>query len=119
MIIISITPAIGGSGGCYRAVGHAGEGKDPICTAVTAIEECLAANLECTWNVRTRRSVGNGTYELRWDKTDRAGKGLPRANSAAGFAYNGLKALAQTYPEAVKVQWHQKYMERSKQHETD
>ena len=119
MIQIEITPAVGGSGGCYKATGHAGEGKEAVCGAVTAIEECLAANLDNTWNVRTRRKAGPGCYELRWDKTDRQGKGLNRANQAAGFAYTGLKALAQTYPDEVQVKWHQKYMERSKQHETD
>jgi uncharacterized protein YsxB (DUF464 family) len=115
MVIISITPAHGGQSGMYRAVGHAG--TERICTAVTAIEECLAANLDNTWNIRCRRSVGDGSYELTWNKTDRSGKGLPRANLAAGFAYNGLKALAAEYPNAVRVQWHSSYVERRDRHE--
>lgn len=117
MITISITPAYGSEGGMYRAVGHAGEGKDMICNAVTAIEECLAANLANCWNIRYRRNAGKGTYELRWNKSDRQGKGLNRANQAAGFAYNGLKALAAQYPDTVNVQWHQKYLERRDQNE--
>lgn len=112
MIQIVITPAHSGHGGLYRAIGHAGEGEDRICTAVTAIEECLAANLENTWNVRYRRSAGKGTYELTWNKTDRPGKGIPRANQAAGFAYNGLKALAAQYPDVVHVQWKPQFVER-------
>lgn len=112
MIVISITPAHGCDCGLYRAVGHAGEGKDPVCTAVTAIEECLAANLESCWNIRCRRNAGKGAYELRWNKTDRHGKGLNRANQAAGFAYNGLKALSAQYPNAVQIVWHQQHLER-------
>ena len=114
MISITITPAHIGNGnnGLYRASGHAGEGRELICNAVSAIEECLAANLLNTWNVRCERFAGKGSYELRWHKTDRHGKGLHRANLAAGFAYNGLKALAETYPNDIKVTWNQQFMER-------
>ena len=112
MIRIEICHAHGGIGGYYHSVGHAGAGNEKICLAVTAIEECLAANLEGTWNVRTRRTAESGTYSLWWNKTDRYGKGLPRANSAAGFAYNGLKALARQYPEIVKVEWRRPETER-------
>jgi hypothetical protein len=41
--------------------------------------------------------------ELRWTKTDRQGKGLRRANDAAGFTYTALRALSGAYPEVVRV----------------
>lgn len=105
MIEIEIYPAYHGSGGYLHAVGHAGPGNDLICNAVSAIEDCFAANLANTWNLRVKRTVTKGSYLLRWNKSDRKGTGIRRANDAAGFAYNGLKALAAQYPDAVKVKW--------------
>lgn len=107
MIRIEICPAYGGMAGYYRATGHAGPGNERICTAVSAIEECLAANLGGVWNVKLRRTVNDGRYALSWNKSDHKGAGLQRANQAAGFAYNGLKALAKTYPDVLEVKWKQ------------
>lgn len=103
MIRIEICPAYGGQGGWYRATGHAG--NDRVCTAVTAIEECLAANLEETWEIRVRRTAEKGSYRLSWNKTDKRGVSIRRANSAAGFAYTGLKALGRQYPAELEVIW--------------
>lgn len=105
MIRIEICPANGCSGGYYKAVGHASKGKELICNAVTVLEDCLMANLENVWNLRMRHIRANGAYTVRWNKTDRRGQGLQRANQAAGFVYNGLRALARAYPEEVKVEW--------------
>lgn len=115
MIEIEIMPAARGSDGHYIATGHAGEGNDLVCNAVSVIEECLAANLDNTWNIRMTRRMANGKYELRWNKSDRKGAGIPRANLAAGFAYTGLKALAKSYPDIVTVKWKKaEFLERSK-----
>lgn len=105
MIEIEICPAIHSEGGYLLARGHAAQGHELVCNTVTAIEDCLAANLANTWSLKVRRKVEKGRYELRWNKADRQGKSLRRANSAAGFAYTGLKALAAQYPEDVKVTW--------------
>lgn len=115
MIHIEILPAYGAQNGYYRATGHAAEGKEQICTAVTAIEECLAANLENVWNLRLERKAEKGRYTLRWWKSDRQGKGIPRANSAAGFAYTGLRALAKTYPDELKVEWKRPEIEKRRE----
>lgn len=103
MVDIKIKPAHYGRGGRLTATGHAG--NDLLCNTITAICECLAANLEQCWDVRFRRRDKAGDYELTWDKAKPHSKGIDRANRAAGFAYNGLKALAATYPQALKVEW--------------
>jgi uncharacterized protein YsxB (DUF464 family) len=103
MVNIIITPAHSGQDGSLQATGHAG--NDLLCNTITAICECLAVNLDQCWDVRLRRRDNPGDYELIWNKDKRTSRGLERANRAAGFAYNGLKALAQAYPEALKVQW--------------
>lgn len=105
MIRIEIRPAHYGQGGYLRGLGHASKGHELVCTAATAIEDCLAANLASCWNVRVRRRAESGRYELNWAKTDKQGRGMRRANDAAGFAYNGLKALAAQYPEDITVAW--------------
>ena len=105
MIRIDICPAHGGSGGYYTAFGHAGEGNELVCNAVSVIEELMAVNILKTWNVRVRRTISDGAYTLRWNRSDRKGEGLRRANQAAGFAYNGLKELEKTYPDILKVNW--------------
>lgn len=117
MIEIEIMPAARGAGGSYVAIGHAEKGRELVCNAVTVIEECLCANLDNTWNIRLTRRKTEGRYELRWNKSDRKGAGLPRANLAAGFAYTGLKALAAQYPDQVKVKWKKaEFLERSEKH---
>ena len=118
MIEIEIRPACGVHGGLYRSVGHAEKGMEKVCTAVTAIADCLGANLDNTWNIKATRKAEKGLVELRWHKTDRKGQGLPRANLAAGFAYTGLKELAVKYPGSVLVIWRQNHMERREEHET-
>lgn len=105
MIEIEIRPAYRGSGGCYRSMGHASKGKELVCNSVTAIENCLAANLKDAWNIRADGKAEPGLCVIRWNKSDRKGAGLQRANLAAGFAYNGLKELAKKYPDEVKVMW--------------
>lgn len=113
MIQIEIMPAARTAEGSYLATGHAGQGNELICNAVTVIEECLCANLDSTWNIRVNRAMSNGRYELRWHKTDRRGDGLRRANDAAGFAYTGLKALAAQYPGLLTVKWRKaEFLER-------
>lgn len=105
MIYIEICPAFRGSEGYYRADGHASKGKEAVCAAVTAIEECLAANLDNTWNIKATRTAREGSYALYWRKTDRKGAGIRRSNDAAGFAYNGLRALERAYPDELHVIW--------------
>lgn len=105
MIRIEICPSHRGSSGYYRSTGHAGPGNELICNSVSSIEECLAANLLGTWNVKTVRKAENGNYILRWYQCDRKGQGIQRANTAAGFAYNGLRALANAYPGILEVTW--------------
>jgi uncharacterized protein YsxB (DUF464 family) len=105
MINIEMCPAFGPNGGYYLAVGHAGKGNEAICNAVTAMEECLAANLDGIGNLRVRRTATDGHYDLRWNKSDRRGSGLHRANTAAGVIYAGLAALAKAYPNLVSVEW--------------
>lgn len=103
MINIEIKPAAGQDSGQYRSFGHARDRN--ICEAVTVIANCLAANLNNTWEVRVKGVEEDGRISLWWDKADRKGKGLPRANLAAGFAYTGLRALAKEYPDEVNVRW--------------
>ena len=112
MIHIEIEPALRGQGGWYKATGHANEAKREVCTAVTAIEECLAANLMDMWGVRCTRRTGKGLFDLRWNKSEKKGWGLERANQAAGFAYTGLKALAKAYPDELTVVWKRPEVER-------
>ena len=112
MIEISIMPAIRGQGGWYKATGHASDDKREVCTAVTAIEECLAANMDNMWGVRCTRKVGKGLYDLKWNKSERKGWGMERANQAAGFAYAGLRALEKAYPDELKVEWKRPVVER-------
>lgn len=103
MVTIEIMPAHGGSSGCLRARGHAGD--DLLCNTITAICECLAVNLEICWDVKLVRRDASGDYSLRWSQTQRRSRGIDRANRAAGFAYNGLAALAKEYPQALQVTW--------------
>lgn len=121
MIRIEITPAIRGRAGSYKATGHAGPMTDTtcakVCTAVTAIEECLAANLLNMFNIRATRRTEGGRYELRWNKSDKQGRGIRRSNDAAGFAYNGLKALAAAYPDKLQVEWKRQTEERRDNHD--
>ena len=121
MIRIEIEPAFSGKPGLYRATGHAGPMTDPtfakLCTAVTAIEECLAANLLNIFDIRATRRAASGRYELRWNKSDRKGRGIRRSNDAAGFAYNGLRALAEAYPDRIQVEWKRQTEERRDNHD--
>ena len=103
MVRIQIRPAHGTQGGFLMARGHAG--NDLICNTITAIVECMAVNIEGCWDVKLRRKDNSGDYDLRWDRECRNSRGLERANRAAGFAYNGLSALAEEYPENVRVEW--------------
>lgn len=108
MISIEIRPAAGGRDGYLRAEGHAetaGNGKDLICAAVSCLIGTLQANLELCWGVGVRSQKRAGFGDVRWFKTDRRGHGMHRANLAAGFAYNGLRALSEVYPGAVQVRW--------------
>ena len=105
MINIEIKPAVGQDGGWYRATGHAAKGHEAVCEAVTVIANCLAANLQNTWDVRSDGTAEDGRCSIWWARSDRKGRGLARANLAAGFAYTGLRALAREYPEDVTVKW--------------
>lgn len=97
MIKIEIKPATRTNPGVLRVTGH-GSTVD-LCNAVTALYEGLAANLDNCWDIRVRRRAIPGDAELMWYKTDKAGRGVSRANSAAGFVYVALKALALAWPE--------------------
>ena len=103
MVDIRIKPSHNNQAGFLSARGHAGDNL--LCNTVTAIVECLAVNLEQCWDVRLRRQDNSGDYELRWEKSERKSRGIDRANRAAGFAYNGLKALSEEYPQALSVTW--------------
>lgn len=103
MVKIQIEPAHGGNSGYLKANGHAG--SDLLCNTITAICECLAVNLKDCWDVKLLRRDQPGDYSLRWSQTARRSKGIDRANQAAGFAYNGLKALEAEYPQALEVEW--------------
>ena len=105
MINIEIMPAARGAAGYYISEGHAGDGMSHLCNAVTAIEGCLEANLKNTWSIRVdlKTNETSGGCQMRWRKTDREGKSLHRANQAAGFAYTGLKALAEEYPDIIHI----------------
>jgi uncharacterized protein YsxB (DUF464 family) len=103
MVRIRINPAHGSQGGWLTASGHAG--NDLVCNSVTAICECLAVNLSQCWDVRLIRRDTPGDYHLSWNKSEKRSRGLDRANRAAGFAYNGLKALSEEYPDNVRVEW--------------
>ena len=106
MIRIEIMPAARGNSGYYKAEGHAAPGKElAVCNAVTVIGNCLAANLKDAWHIHVSGKAEPGLMVIRWNKSDRKGVGLQRANLAAGFAYNGVKALAAQYPDEVKVVW--------------
>lgn len=106
MIKIQIIPSRGRLDGYYRAVGHAGEGRDAVCTAVTALEECLAANLANTFDLTVERVAAHGSYALRWGRNRKTpAESVRRANEAAGFVYTGLRALAKQFPEALRVTW--------------
>jgi uncharacterized protein YsxB (DUF464 family) len=103
MVNIKIRPAHAGQGGWLTAKGHAG--NDLLCNTVTAICECLAVNLAQCWDVRLTRNDTPGSYRLGWNKSEKRSRGIDRANRAAGFAYNGLRALAVEYPNNVSVEW--------------
>lgn len=106
MITIRIIPSRGRLDGYYRAVGHAGEGRDAVCTAVTALEECLAANLANTFDLSVERVAAHGSYALRWGRNRKTPvESIRRANDCAGFVYNGLAALQKQYPAALRVKW--------------
>lgn len=105
MIDIEIKPAYGMDDGYLTAKGHASPGREAVCEAVTVIENCLAANLEDTWDIKADGTTEKGYTRIWWHKTDRKGRGVERANQAAYFAYTGLKALAMAYPENVTVKW--------------
>lgn len=105
MIDIEIKPAYGMDCGYYHAKGHARPGHEDVCLAVTTIENCLAANLESTWDIKADGTADPGNARIWWKKDDRKGRGLERANQAAYFAYTGLRALAKAYPEDVTVKW--------------
>ena len=106
MITIRISPLNGMRPGWYRATGHAGDKFPHVCTAVTAIEECLAANLARVFDLRVTRTVSKGSYALTWEKKRQtAQESIRRANDCAGFVYNGLAALQKQYPAALRVKW--------------
>lgn len=103
MVRIQIKPAHGGASGYLMARGHAG--NTLLCNTITAIVECMAVNIYGCWDVRLRRKDESGDYDLRWERECKNSRGIERANRAAGFAYNGLKALADEHPENIKVEW--------------
>ena len=105
MINIEICPAHSGVSGYYRARGHALKGHEDVCLAVTVITDCLAANLDICWDVKVLRRSQPGDSSLRWSPSKRRSSGIERANRAAGFAYNGLAALAKAWPDDLKVTW--------------
>ena len=106
MVDISIKPALRNEAGYLLAKGHAlkgPHGQDLVCAAITTLIEGLAANLDACWDVKLTRKAEDGRVDLVWTKTDRAGKGLKRANDAAGFTLTALRALAKEYPDALQV----------------
>ena len=118
MITIQIIPSRGRLDGYYRAVGHAGEGRDAVCTAVTALEECLAANLANTFDLSVERVAAHGSYALRWGRNRKTPvESVRRANEAAGFVYTGLRALAKQFPEALRVSWEKPIQEQEREEE--
>lgn len=107
MVKIRIKPAARLEGGYLIAEGHAGcgpRGADPVCAAITALIEGLAANLKETWDVHVSREAKDGDLVLRWNKSDKEGRGLRRANDAAGFTYISLRALEMAWPKALHVE---------------
>lgn len=103
MIHIEIRPAHGSTGGYITAKGHAS--TPLICNSVTAIVECMAANIAGCWDIKVRRRKESGNYDFAWMQTDRKSRGVERANKAASFAYNGLRALEDEYPGDLHVHW--------------
>lgn len=118
MITIQIIPSRGRLDGYYRAVGHAGEGLDAVCTAVTALEECLAANLANTFDLSVERVAAHGSYALRWGRNRKTPvESVRRANEAAGFVYTGLRALANRFPDSLRVSWEKPIQEQEREEE--
>lgn len=109
MVHIEIKPCRGAIAGSLIATGHADTdeaGKDLVCCAITTLCDCLVANLRTCWGVSHRRNARKGSLSVVWRSNDRNDRyGIERANSAAGFAYNGFRALAKQYPLALEVRW--------------
>jgi len=108
MVNIIITPAIGGKPGKLTAVGHAGagpKGTDMVCCAITALIAGLVANLEACWDVKVTTKGQPGDLELSWRKANRKGRGMERANHAAGYCYTALRALQEDCPPNLRVEW--------------
>lgn len=97
MINITIMAARSGHGGLYRSEGHAED--QAICTAVTAIEDCLAAILDETSGLECSMEASSGSCEIRWSYL----ADNDAADNAAAFAATGLRRLASAYPDQVSI----------------
>lgn len=103
MIEIEISPGAYGGGGYLRTTGHAAH---DICLAVSVLEEALAANLDGLDGLRLRRTVRDGSYDLRWNRSGRHGsEAMVTANRQAGFVYRALQALQRAHAHEVSVVW--------------
>lgn len=108
MIRIEITPATCKTAGRLKATGHAGgapAGQNLLCCAVTTLEGALQANLKASRGIRVYGHARSGDVDLRWAKSDRAGKGLHRARLFAEFVYFALAELEKAHPKELRVIW--------------
>lgn len=106
MINIEIRPAYGATPGRLIAEGHAGPTPDLVCCAAGAMIGCLQANLERCFGISCKAENREGYGKILWSRQRKAKQGaLDRANRCAGYAYNGLKALAEAHPKALQVCW--------------
>lgn len=106
MIDIKITPGAYHANGRLTATGHAGavkEGFDPVCCAVSALIDGLLANLGGIYGLKVLVRDGNGKLDLSWIQENRDGHAMEMANRSANWAKNALKALAERYPQNVRV----------------
>ena len=103
MIEIEICPGAYGSGGYLRTKGH---GPHDLCLGVTVLEDALAANLDGLDGLRLRRTVRDGSYDLRWYPSGRHGShAMVTANRKAGFVYRALRAMQMNNADYVTVTW--------------
>lgn len=105
--MIRITISLKKDSGKISAQGHAGEqygapGENLLCCAVTTLIGAMDVNFEGLDGIEVTGHAQSGDVLLEWKRS--GGAGMKLANQYAGFFAKAMLALAENYPEEIKLE---------------
>ena len=94
---------ISSSKGCISINGHAGydvQGKDIVCAAVSVLAQNLIMSIERLTEDKIKYSISAGKLDINYEKLS------DRAQVLLASFFIGIEAIANEYPQYVKLSKH-------------